>query len=124
MNLKNQNLNDSRKILKATELFPHSTDLWLRINSSRNIRDNPLEQVYESALNHNPTFQDLWNSYVSWILHKMLIFFMQSRMKRRQILKPSINNDSLLGLLPNLHHHQKTRCKGTNTSFQCQVDLE
>ncbi|RHZ58653.1 hypothetical protein Glove_372g27 [Diversispora epigaea] len=56
MNLKNQNSNDSRKILKATELFPHSTDLWLRrIDSNRNIRDNPLEQVYESALNHNPT---------------------------------------------------------------------
>ncbi|RHZ83341.1 hypothetical protein Glove_97g100 [Diversispora epigaea] len=58
-------------ILKATELFPHSTDLWLRrINFSKNIQDNPLEQVYELALNHNPTSQDLWNSYVTWILYK------------------------------------------------------
>ncbi|RHZ84953.1 hypothetical protein Glove_74g223 [Diversispora epigaea] len=32
------------------------TDLWLRrINFSRNIRDNPLEQIYELALDHNLT---------------------------------------------------------------------
>lgn len=58
-------------ILKGTDLFPQDTDLWLRrIKFNRNIQDKPLQQVYELSLNHNPTSQDLWDSYISWIIYK------------------------------------------------------
>ncbi|RHZ83345.1 hypothetical protein Glove_97g78 [Diversispora epigaea] len=92
-------------------LFPLSTDLWLRrINFGRNIQDNPLEQVYELALNHNPTSQDLWNSYVSRILCKWEINGFKNE-KMEATFLPPVKKDSLFGLLSSLHHNRKIRYK-------------
>ncbi|RHZ64784.1 hypothetical protein Glove_320g123 [Diversispora epigaea] len=76
-------------ILKAVKLFSHSADSRLRrINFSGNILDNSLEQVYEFALNHNSTSQDLWDSYISWILDKWEI----SKFKNKNNAVPEVTS--------------------------------
>ncbi|RIB06578.1 hypothetical protein C2G38_500179 [Gigaspora rosea] len=69
---KSKNALDTVK--QATEIYPQSSELWIKrigiVASLEELQDKSLDELYNLALNKNPTSLVLWDSYLSWNVSK------------------------------------------------------
>lgn len=61
-------------VRQATEIYPQNSELWVKrigiVTSLEELQDKSIDELYNLALNKNPTSLVLWDSYLSWNVSK------------------------------------------------------